>query len=181
MHALMSNIIQQFPMLLQLGHIQHVKKHTTLLGEGETCHKVFIVETGCVRSWFNNHGDDVTFQFFFAGDIATSFESLTNELPALYNIETLSDVRLRVITKLELTRLLASNALFKQAVDNYISKRLYHYQALFISRIKNTPKQRYQELLETQPEIFDLVPHHYIATYLGITPVSLSRIRNKKS
>ena len=47
------------------------------------------------------------------------------------------------------------------------------------TRIKNNPQQRYEELRNLQPDIFDKVPHPYIATYLGITPVSLSRIKAK--
>ena len=175
----MSDIINKFPRLLQVGHITHLKKRATLLNEGDICQKVFIIETGCVRSWFNNNGEDVTFQFFVAGEIVTSFESLKNNLPALYNIETITAARLRVITKAELFELLNNDHEIKRAVDDYLIERLYHYQKLFISRIKNNPQQRYEELLHTQPEIFEIIPHHYIAAYLGITPVSLSRIRAK--
>lgn len=175
----MHNIILKYPKILQVGHIVHFKKRATLLNEGNICHKIFVIEKGCVRSWFNAEGKDVTFQFFFEGDIVTSFESLKHELPSLYNIETITDVRLRVMTKSEFFNLLNSNFEIKLAVDDYITERLYHYQMLFISRIKNNPQQRYEELLATQPDIFEKVPHHYIATYLGITPVSLSRIRAK--
>ncbi len=174
-----TSIISKFPKLIRVGRIAHFKKKEPLLNEGDICQNVFIVEKGCVRSWFNGDGDDVTFQFFFEGDIVTSFESLKQELPALYNIETITESRLRVITKSELYQLLESDTDIKQAVDDYITERLYHYQALFISRIKNNPQQRYEELLAIQPHIFEQVPHHYIATYLGITPVSLSRIRAK--
>ncbi|WP_105181693.1 Crp/Fnr family transcriptional regulator [Pseudoalteromonas sp. T1lg21] len=172
-------IVLKFPELIHVGHVCNYKKKQTLLNEGDICDSVFIIEKGCVRAWFNGDGHDVTFQFFFEGDIATSFESLKRGLPALYNIETITDTRLRVISKKALLHLLNSNNNIQQAVDDFISERLYHYQALFISRIKNNPKQRYEELLNLQPNIFDKVPHHYIATYLGMTPVSLSRIRAK--
>jgi len=175
----MSSIISKLPRLTHLGHIVNVKKKSTLLNQGDICHKIFVVEKGSVRSWFNSEGDDVTFQFFFEGDIVTSFESLKRGLPALYNIETLTEARLRVITKQELFNLLDKDTEIKAAVDDYLIERLYHYQALFISRIKNNPQQRYDELIKIQPDIFEKVPHHYIATYLGITPVSLSRIRAK--
>ena len=65
------------------------------------------------------------------------------------------------------------------AINQLLCSRLYHYQKLFLSRIKNKPQLRYEELIKENPEIFKRVPHHYIASYLGITPVSLSRIRNK--
>lgn len=176
----MKNIVLKHEKLLQIGYISHFKKKITLLNEGDICHKAFIIEKGCVRSWFNSDGDDVTFQFFFEGDIVTSFESLRNDLPALYNIETITEVRLRVISKKELFNLINHDVEIKNILDDYIIERLYHYQMLFISRIKNNPEQRYKELLAEKPDIFEKVPHHYIATYLGITPVSLSRIRTRK-
>jgi CRP-like cAMP-binding protein len=60
-----------------------------------------------------------------------------------------------------------------------IQKLLLHAKRL-LSFIKNKPMERYKELMSQQPEIFQRVPQRYIASYLGITPVSLSRIRNRK-
>ena len=58
--------------------------------------------------------------------------------------------------------------------------RMIHYSELFLSRIKETPQQRYEALVKEHPEIITQIPQHYIATYLGISPVSLSRIRGRK-
>ena len=154
------------------------KKHNLLI-EGNLCSQVFLIEHGYIRSWFNDDGKDVTFQFFSPGDIVTSFESLKNNLPSLYNIETLSSVSIWVINYKDVLRLLEKDPELNKFVDDYIARRLYHYQSLFISRIKNSPQKRYEELLEKQPEIFDHIPNQYIASFLGITPVSLSRIKSK--
>lgn len=61
-----------------------------------------------------------------------------------------------------------------------ILQRMGNYAKLFLSRIKDNPRKRYDELLKNNPEIIQRIPQHYIASYLGITPISLSRIRNKK-
>jgi hypothetical protein len=58
-------------------------------------------------------------------------------------------------------------------------KRLNEYGKLLLSRITKKPEERYLEMMKNNPEILLRVPLHYIATYLGITPVSLSRIRNR--
>jgi CRP-like cAMP-binding protein len=58
-------------------------------------------------------------------------------------------------------------------------RRMGDYGRLFLSRIKDSPQERYQTLLREQPEIVRRVPQHYVASYLGITPVSLSRIRGR--
>jgi len=61
-----------------------------------------------------------------------------------------------------------------------VFQRFSIYSHLFLSRIKDTPQERYEDLLQNNPEIIKRVPQHYIASYLGITSVSLSRIRKRK-
>ena len=73
-----------------------------------------------------------------------------------------------------------SNPSLRLLYEEKIIERFSFYQHLFLSRIKNTPQQRYEELLKEYPNIIQRVPQHYIASYLGITPVSLSRIRNRR-
>jgi CRP-like cAMP-binding protein len=70
---------------------------------------------------------------------------------------------------------------FKELVEENIYQRLEHYFALFLSRIRDTPQQRYLHLLREHPVIVQRIPQHFIASYLGITPVSLSRIRSRTS
>jgi CRP-like cAMP-binding protein len=73
-----------------------------------------------------------------------------------------------------------ANSKVKEFYYSYLQERLLKYQKLFISRIKDTAEERYAELLKQSPEVFRRVPQYYIASYLGITSVSLSRIRGKK-
>ncbi len=72
------------------------------------------------------------------------------------------------------------DALIRKEYEEKLIERFHVYQQLFLSRIKNTPQQRYEELLKEYPGIVQRVPQHYIASYLGITPVSLSRIRSRR-
>ena len=65
-------------------------------------------------------------------------------------------------------------------IQDYIFQRFRNYARLFLSRIKDTPRERYDELSINHPEILERIPQHYIASYLGITPISLSRIKNRK-
>jgi CRP-like cAMP-binding protein len=67
----------------------------------------------------------------------------------------------------------------KDTLIELLLRRLNDYGKLFLSRITKTPEERYLDMMKNNPEILLRVPQHYIATYLGITPVSLSRIRNR--
>lgn len=155
-------------------------KKSWLIHEGEVCKHAFFIEQGCLRSWFNDDGKDITFQFFFEGHFASSFESLRMNKPCLFNIETITPATVHIIQRGDLLRALDESPALKEAATELLCHRFYHYQKLFLSRIKNNPQRRYEELVKESPELFERIPHHYIASYLGITPVSLSRIRNKE-
>ena len=156
-----------------------VPARTLLLREGEVSRQAYQILRGCMRLWFNDDGRDITFQFFFEGQGVSSMESFRTGRPSLFNMETVEPCTLRVITKSEFDKMLAETPGFKELIESNIYQRLEHYIGLFLSRIRDTPQQRYLDLIRDHPEIIRRVPQHYIASYLGITPVSLSRIRNK--
>lgn len=68
----------------------------------------------------------------------------------------------------------------KIQMEEHLFKRLFQAQQLFYSFLKNSPQERYRDLINQHPRIIQRVQQHYIASYLGITPVSLSRIRNRQ-
>ena len=156
-------------------------RKTFLVNQGDVCKQIFLIQEGCLRSWFNDDGNDITFQFFFEGNFVCSFESFKNNLPCLYNIETLTPAVLYVAERRDFLAAVEQAPEIKEWLNEFLIRRLYHYQKLFISRITHSPQRRYEELIQTNPQLASRVPQHYIASYLGITPVSLSRIKNKKS
>jgi len=158
-----------------------VSAKTILLAEGEISKKAYLIESGCVRVWFNNKGKDITFQFFFEGEGVSSIESFTKRLPSLYAIETIEPCVLYVINKKDMDFILKElNEIpaIREQLSNIALDRQINYMQHFINLIKYTPKERYLNLLKEKPNIIKRIPQHYIASYLGITPVSLSRIRN---
>jgi CRP-like cAMP-binding protein len=88
---------------------------------------------------------------------------------------------LLVISKKNLDQLIAEVPGYKAFMEEALYQRLEHYTRLFLSRIRDTPRKRYEDLLKEHPEVIQRIPQHFIASYLGITPVSLSRIRNRVS
>ena len=153
---------------------------TVLLEEGKVADKLYMIRKGCLRLSFFNDGRDITFQFFFEGDVVASFNSLHHRQPSLFSLETLEPAELSVIKKNVFYDLIQRIPSLRQAYEEKLIERFHTYQLLFLSRIRNTPQQRYEELLKEHPDIIRRVPQHYIASYLGITPVSLSRIRNRR-
>ncbi|QJB30460.1 Crp/Fnr family transcriptional regulator [Chitinophaga oryzae] len=159
---------------------EEIPAKTVLLQEGEIARKVYFIEKGCCRLSFNNDGKDITFQFFFEGEGVSSAESFRYDKPSLYSIESLEPSVVHSLTKADYLTIVESSPVIKQDMEEQTFQRLAYVEKLFLSRIKNSPEERYRELLQQYPRILQRVPQHYIASFLGITSVSLSRIRNRR-
>ena len=171
---MITNILQDIP-----HEIKQLPAKTVLLEAGDVATNIFIVKSGCLRSWYNADGDDITLQFFMPGQPVASFESLVNSAPSEYSIETILPTEVAIVNGLEFKSWVESHPEYHLQGIHFAMERLSSYQKLFLSRIKDTPQECYESLLKEHPEIIAQIPQHYIASYLGITPVSLSRIRSR--
>ena len=159
-----------------------VPAKTTLLEEGEVSKKLYIIEKGCIRVWFNNNGKDLTTQFFFENQSVASIESFMKKLPSPTNIETIEPSVLWWIHKNDLDKILEEIKEIPELRDrliNMLFERTFDYMKYFVSFIKDSPIERYTNLIKERPQIILRVPQHYIASYLGITTVHLSRLKSK--
>ena|SRR6218665_1313160 len=180
MIGLESSISKEWEKYIHLFKKQEIPAKTVLLHEGQISKSAYFVEKGCVRAWFNNTGKDITFQFFMEGEGVSSIESFRTKQPSLFTLEAIEPTIIYRISEKDFSFILNESTLIKQQIEEHTFQRLIFYQRLFLSRIKDNPQKRYEELLKNRPDILLRIPQHYIASYLGITPVSLSRIRNRK-
>jgi CRP-like cAMP-binding protein len=161
---------------------EEVPARTILLREGEVSKRSFFIEKGCLRAGFNQNGRDITFQFLFENEVISSAESFRKNIPSMLTIETVEPCVLQVLAKKDyeviMSALRTQPALLISMLDIAFERQL-HYMKEFLSFIRDTPQQRYQNLLKEKPQVVKRVPQHYIASYLGITTVHLSRIKNK--
>jgi CRP-like cAMP-binding protein len=159
-----------------------VPSRTILLAEGDISRKAYLIEKGCLRVWFNNKGEEVTFQFFFENSTVSSIESFRRNTPSLFSIETIEPCTLWWIDKADVENMLEEvseiPAIRTQILEVMFGRTL-HYMQHFLSFIRDSPQERYENLLAHQPHIVQRVPQHYIASYLGISRVHLSRIKGK--
>jgi CRP-like cAMP-binding protein len=157
-----------------------IASKVVLLKNGEISQNAYFIKKGCLRQWFNKDGKDITFQFFFEGQTVASIDSFLSNQPSIFAIESIEPTIVCSISKDNFKQLLRLFPQFKEGFQEILFQRFRNYSNLFLSRIKDTPAERYKDLINNHPEIIKRVPQHYIASYLGITPTSLSRIRNKK-
>ena len=160
---------------------QYIKKEV-LLQSGKICDNIFFINKGLLRIFFmDKDGNESTFYFSQENDFAVDYESFLNSTPAIYTIEAMEDTQVVHMS-------------YKMVVDGYKKLRYGEklgrliaekYFIIFSRKIQNiytkTPYERY-ELMNTQfPNIRQRVPQHYIASYLNISSVHLSRLINKKN
>lgn len=153
-----------------------------LLHEGDISKRAYIIEKGAIRVYFNHNGDEITSQFFFENQTIASIESFKKSIPSRGSMETIEASTLWWIDKADLDwildELLEIKTIRTQVMDAVL-ERTFHYMDHFISFIRDTPEQRYLQLLENAPHVIVRVPQHYIASYLGVSSVHLSRIKAK--
>ncbi|MCU7495902.1 MAG: Crp/Fnr family transcriptional regulator [Ignavibacteria bacterium] len=158
---------------------EKISAGTVLLSEGSVANTMYLIKKGCLRIWFNKDGKDITLQFFFEGEAVSSIESFLSGKPSEFTIESIEASELVAVSKSAFQEMVHSVPSFGGFMQEYLVKRLIHYAGLFLSRIRDNPVERYEDLIKTNPQVVQRIPQHFIASYLGITPVSLSRIRKR--
>lgn len=161
-------------------HKVEVPAKTRILNIDEVADKFYLIENGCVRMGFQKEGKDITMQFFFENEIFTSVESLFGQCPSKYFIETIDNSTIYYLTKDMFQAMTLTLPDMTNAATSILMSRLIYYSNHLHSYLSENPEQRFSSLLEKQPFIFMRVPQRHIASYLGITNVSLSRIKARK-
>ena len=160
--------------------IKKIPAKTTLLECGDVSKYQYIVLNGCLRLFIiKEDGSEVTVQFFFENQTVASMESAFTGKPGRMYLESIEDSEVVLVSLKDWKELFERYHQFDNVLIRFLQKRLLYYADLYTSFILKTPEQRYEKLVNENPEIIERVPHYYIASYLGITPVSLSRIRSR--
>ena len=161
---------------------QTVPAKKILLEEGKRSQYYMFIEQGCLRAFINKDGSDKTIQFFFEQEGLSSLDSFINNVPSPFSVETIEPSVIYFMHKkhaMQMIDELSIEPWFVKTILQMTAKRQIHYMNEFASFIRDTPEQRYQNLIKKRPHIIQRVPQHYIASYLGVSTVHLSRIKSK--
>ena len=160
--------------------IREVPRGTALLSQGETATELHFVLRGCLRTYFlKEDGTEITSQFFLETQMVASLESAMTRTPSNQYIEAIEDSVIASIPIATLTGIMQSSEAARSHFSIFMMKRLIYYMNHHSSYILDNPEKRYTKLIAEHPELASRVPQQYIASYLGITPVSLSRIKSR--
>lgn len=155
------------------------RKNEIIFRAGEIFNFMYFVLDGCVRLYYNDHGDEKTAFFYTEGKFIRAIDSYKNGTPANENYQAIEETTLLVFSKSILKSLLKEHSNFEKVAQAAVEEELNTAQNIILSFISKSAEQRYMELIQSNPELFKNINQHYIASYLGVTPESLSRIRRR--
>lgn len=168
--------------LLLVPHLKELrlKKQECLAREGKVSNTIGFLLEGSMRHYYTRDGEERTTYFYFEGHFVASYISCLTGKPSELTIEALTDCRLLVFPYTVLKKLYDQSPAwerFGRLIAEYLAMGL---EERMVGLLMLSPEERYMALLQShRQKILERIPQHYIANYLGITPVSLSRIRNR--
>lgn len=184
MHDLLFNFISKYisltdqekDALISLDIFKALPKGTVLLGQGQKSSDGYFVLQGCIRVYYIIDGEEKTTAFYTEMEGITPNCVLTKE-PSEYYIATSEDSILSISNPDMETEIFEKFPKF-ETLCRVLSEELLAKQQINFDNFKtSSPEQRYQNLLEKRPDLIQRVPQHQLASYLGIKPQSLSRLR----
>ena len=158
---------------------KHFAKGDFFLRENQVCRQLGLIHQGIIRYYINVGGEDKTYFFGREGDFVCEYESFLQKIPGDKNIQVLEDSSIFMINFEGLQRIYAEvkegNLFGRLGIEQVFVSILQQLSSFY----NDPPELRYQRFLSSFPDIVQRVPQYYIASYVGIKPQSLSRIRNR--
>lgn len=152
-------------------------KNEIIFTEGRISDEIYFVTKGCVRLFYNVDGNDKTAFFYTEGKFICAGESYTFNIPAIESYQAIEQTEVYVFTKSINEFLLKEVPKFEVIARIATENELITCQKVIASFVTKSAEERYLDLLDTQRELFQRIPQQYIASFLGVSPETLSRIK----
>lgn len=170
-----------FQKFMELTEIETHPKGTVILNEGDICRKLYLIQSGLIRVYYYQNGNDVTHWFIFENHPVTELASFYNVQPSDYFFETLEETTVMTLSLENLNYLLDNFPSFERLARTITTNFLLELGEKVKDLQFRTATERYHKLIEQQPKVIERASLGHIASFLGITQQSLSRIRNQFS
>lgn len=180
-------IINQIEMLTQVEkelivdevHVEDFEKGTILISQGQTTSRCYLVLSGCIREFTNRNGVEKTTNFFTEGEGTAQYIGGGKNQLSDYSLECLEKCTLMIGSESMEDHIRKLVPRLDSLIQQVSKEKLEDTRSEMTRFVHSSPEERYAHLMETKPFLFHRVPHHQIASYLGMQPQSLSRIRKR--
>jgi len=168
-------------LLESLGKLRNCKEGEYLLQEGEVATSAFYILSGALRLFFDSGEAEITLEFFFERSMVASIASFTKGVQSEFSVQTIEASSIIEIPRQNLEKYLTSAPEVETELRNTLEARIIYYVNRLRSFLSLTAEERYEELVNKFPQIIHRVKQKYIASFIGIRPESLSRIRKERT
>lgn len=155
-----------------------IKKSNYFLRQGDTCKDLVFVEKGCLRLYYMKDDIEVSVWFAFPKSSAIEINSFISEKPSNYFLQAIEDTEVRYLSKTELNKLYNYHPKMQEMMRNFWEDVILNLINRFTALQTDSAENRYLELLK-KPDYLEAIPQKYLASFIGVTPSSLSRIRKQ--
>jgi len=155
-----------------------IKKNSYLLNQGETCKDLVFVQKGCLRLYYLMEDIEVSVWFAFPQSSAIEIYSFISESPSNYFLQAIEDTDVFYLPKAELVNLYNHHPKMQEMMRKFWEDVILNLIKRFTALQKDSAEKRYLELLK-KPDYLATIPQKYLASFIGVTPTSLSRIRKQ--
>lgn len=157
---------------------KRVKKNDYVLRQGDTCKDFVFVDKGCLRLYYVKDGIEVSVWFAFQPSSAIEVYSFISEKPSDYFLQAIEDSEVLFLPKTELKKMYQSHPKMQEMMRNYWEAVLLDLISRFTALETDSAEKRYLDLINNTDYLGN-IPQKYLASFIGVTPTSLSRIRKK--
>lgn len=167
--------------ILTVAREVSIKKNTSFIVSDTVCTDIFLIKTGIVRAYIFGNGREITFWIGEEGSVALSMQGYINGRRGYENIATVEDTEAYRVPGAYLHELYATDLHIANWGRLFAESEILRAEKNLIPQLFTTGRERYEALLEESPHLLNRVPLEILSSYLGLTPVSLSRVRRKIS
>ena len=170
---------EEIEAIVETMTVRQYKKGTVLLKEGQVSTEAYFVLEGCVRQYYLVNGDEKTGNFFTEEQWVISMQSFGQQKPSGHYLDCCTDCSL-VVGSREKEEYLYKRFPKLETVSRKVMEKVFaEQQEIMSTYTTDTPEQRYLKILKSRPDLFQKIPQYQIASYIGVKPESLSRIRKR--
>jgi CRP/FNR family transcriptional regulator len=170
---------EEFKLIQSLSSVKKLRKNQYLLQAGDVCRFAVFVAQGCLRTYtVDQKGNEHIIYFAVENWWAGDRESYMTEKPSVFNIDAVEETEVVFFTKEHFEKIAKEIPAFNQMINEILQKSFNVSQNRIHAAISFTAEEKYLDFLQRYPQLANRVPQQLIASYLGMTPETLSRVRN---
>ncbi len=155
-----------------------VHKGSFLFHEGEVCHFVGVTLQGCMRTFFLKDGKELTLFFHPENEPLGDYESFRCRIPAHFSCQAIEDSVVLIVNE-QVIQSVEGLANGEKFIRLLVENLAFQLRDRLLSLYRDSPQQRYVAFREHEPDLLKRIPQYYLASYLGIEPESLSRLKRR--